>query len=182
MQFKLNYCLKGGVGRLIASVSLLALLFSVVGSLGSTSVSAQSGESFDQGPNNTFASTQVRLTGGFDKGSIGKWRTFVAGWACAPSQPFRDLRIDVYNFGISGGQFTQDAYLGSLYANKTREPAVAALCAGNPNQGFSGNVDGVCVGRRGATLVDIRAWAVFSDSPPVAIQLPGVRPGANVAC
>lgn len=183
MQFNFNYRLKGSVGRLIASVSLLALLFSVVGTLGSTPASAQSDGTADQGYDNTTASMiQVALRGGVDRASAGKSRVSVAGWACAPSKPFQTLRIDVHNVAISGGAPTASTYLGSLFANKTRESAVARLCGGNPNHGFSGNVKGVCAGRSGAIPVEIRTYAVFSDSPPISTRLPGAVAKTFISC
>jgi len=51
----------------------------------------------------------------------------VSGWACAPAEPGRVLRIDVYD---------RTHRLFSMAANRRREPAVARACGGNGVHGF----------------------------------------------
>ena len=157
--------LVGRCRRLVMYVNVVALLMLVVGSMGLAPAAAAPGEASSE------ATTQVALTGFVDKLNVvdrGR-ETFISGWACAPDLPDRTLRIDVYNVA------DDFRFLGSLRAGNEREAAVAARCGGNAFKGFSGTIGGVCPGGRKIVPMNIRAFAVFSDSPPVTTLLPGAR-------
>lgn len=103
------------------------------------------------------ASAAPAINGYNDGLTISRSSTTVYGWTCAPAEPGRILRVDVYN----GGR-----WLGTVLANNPREPQVGAACGGNSGHGYSGAVASVCT-QPGPVTVDLRVYSVYSDSPAV---------------